>query len=30
MKKILVELFQVLKYNQGSVEAILDKYPIVQ
>lgn len=30
MKKILVELFQVLKYNDGPVEIILDKYPIVQ
>lgn len=30
MKKILVELFQVLKYHQGHPEIILDKYPIVQ
>ena len=30
MKKILVELFQVLKYNDGPTEPILDKYPIVQ
>lgn len=29
MKKILVEFFQVMQYNEGPCESILDKYPIV-